>query len=503
MKKLFRLIALALCLMMATPSILPNTGIETVQAATKSKIKLNHTKKTIYEGDTFKLKISGTTKKVTWSSSNKKVATVTSKGVVKGVNGGSSKRTCTITAKVGGKKYTCKVTVKKYTPEVSYAYIRKMEHDNNVIRYYLELLDQRYDPMTADGNVDLRMVNNGKTVYQGTVKFAASDFEYILADVYYGYTYAVCVEIPVSDITPGIKSSGDVYFSVYGDDYSLQTNDQAVDYLPQVQVDTNSYISDNYAPENKVQIIDYNITDTGKAYFTCKIVQVGDPRWISFASYIYEYDKDGNMIDDIWIFNSSLNLGETFVVQTYLDDETVWVGVSGNSSNSSSSNVSTDTDSKTSASVSENISTLKQYISKYGKTNTNGDKFISHTSGGHTSSIVYVVQTGELRFATSSGDSGLIMSMTSANNSSSLQVDYVMYSSGVGVMTTGYVYPSTYSLYTDIRFTITETNTSILTDDDVQELCNSELRVGFTGWQVALYENLQMTLQDIGFTSYN
>ena len=105
MKKFFRTLAIILCLGIITPLIVPNIGSETVQA--KTKIKLNCTKKTIYKGDIFKLKITGTKKKVKWSSSNKTIATVSSKGVVKGIGEGTAK----ITAKVGKKKYTCKVNV--------------------------------------------------------------------------------------------------------------------------------------------------------------------------------------------------------------------------------------------------------------------------------------------------------------------------------------------------------------------------------------------------------
>ena len=105
MKKFFRTLAIILCLGIITPLVVPNIGSETVQA--KTKIKLNCTKKTIYKGDIFKLKITGTKKKVKWSSSNKTIATVSSKGVVKGIGEGTAK----ITAKVGKKKYTCKVNV--------------------------------------------------------------------------------------------------------------------------------------------------------------------------------------------------------------------------------------------------------------------------------------------------------------------------------------------------------------------------------------------------------
>ncbi|MCI8494666.1 MAG: Ig domain-containing protein [Lachnospiraceae bacterium] len=46
---------------------------------------------------------------MTWDSSNKRVVTVSNKGVVKGIKAG----TATVFAKVGNKKYVCKVTIKK------------------------------------------------------------------------------------------------------------------------------------------------------------------------------------------------------------------------------------------------------------------------------------------------------------------------------------------------------------------------------------------------------
>lgn len=78
-----------------------------VQAA--SKVKINKTKTTMYVGTPKTLKITGTTKKVTWKSSNKKIATVSAKGKVTPKKAG----TVVITAKVSGKNYKCKVTVKK------------------------------------------------------------------------------------------------------------------------------------------------------------------------------------------------------------------------------------------------------------------------------------------------------------------------------------------------------------------------------------------------------
>lgn len=63
---------------------------------------------TLYTGKTVTLKINGTKQKVAWNSSNKNIATVSKKGVVKGITSGRT----IITARVGNKKYNCKVTVK-------------------------------------------------------------------------------------------------------------------------------------------------------------------------------------------------------------------------------------------------------------------------------------------------------------------------------------------------------------------------------------------------------
>ena len=110
MKRFIKVFAIVLCLSLFTPSVVPIT--KTVEAATKPKIKLNCTQKTIYEGETFKLKITGTKKKVKWSSSNKNVATVSSKGLITGIDGGNTVKTCKIYATVDKKKYTCKVTIR-------------------------------------------------------------------------------------------------------------------------------------------------------------------------------------------------------------------------------------------------------------------------------------------------------------------------------------------------------------------------------------------------------
>lgn len=92
------LFALILVVCMALP----------VSAASISKKKV-----TICTGQTIQLKVNGVKKKARWTSSNKSVATVTQKGKVSA----KKKGTTAITAKIGKKKYTCKVTVE--SPKLS------------------------------------------------------------------------------------------------------------------------------------------------------------------------------------------------------------------------------------------------------------------------------------------------------------------------------------------------------------------------------------------------
>lgn len=110
MKKLNKLILAMVIIftsLLIVPIVVTNTQTAyTVEAA--SKIQLNKTKKTLYVGDTYKLKITGTNKKVKWSTTDKSIATVNANGKVKA----KKKGTVTIKAKVGEKTYKCKIKVK-------------------------------------------------------------------------------------------------------------------------------------------------------------------------------------------------------------------------------------------------------------------------------------------------------------------------------------------------------------------------------------------------------
>lgn len=105
MKKIKKML-LCLMLLLSFSMVLP------VQA--QAAVKINKKTASVNVGKTVQLKISGTKKKAKWSSNKNSVATVTQKGKVTG----KKKGTATITAKIGSKKYTCKITVKA-TPEIT------------------------------------------------------------------------------------------------------------------------------------------------------------------------------------------------------------------------------------------------------------------------------------------------------------------------------------------------------------------------------------------------
>lgn len=103
-KKIVLSTMLVLFMMLISSVVIPQLSTNTVQAAS---IKLNKKQLVLNKNSNYKLKLTGTKKKIKWSSSNKKVATVSSKGKIKTKKYGNA----TITAKVGKKKYKCKLSV--------------------------------------------------------------------------------------------------------------------------------------------------------------------------------------------------------------------------------------------------------------------------------------------------------------------------------------------------------------------------------------------------------
>lgn len=85
--------------------------IVSVQVEAAGRVGLNKTKVVLEIGQSETLMMNNTSSKVKWSVSDKSVVKVDKNGVLTPYSVGSAK----VTAKTGGKKYTCKVTVVDYS----------------------------------------------------------------------------------------------------------------------------------------------------------------------------------------------------------------------------------------------------------------------------------------------------------------------------------------------------------------------------------------------------
>lgn len=81
--------------------------------ASAGNVELSKSKIVLVVSQAYTLRLTGTKKTPAWSSSDKKIASVSKKGVVKGLKKGSA----TIQAKLGKKTYKCRVTVEE--PKIS------------------------------------------------------------------------------------------------------------------------------------------------------------------------------------------------------------------------------------------------------------------------------------------------------------------------------------------------------------------------------------------------
>ena len=111
LKKLGITVALAGTFTFVAPMVEPVTNQAIVVNAATTK--LSKSKLSLIIGQETKLKVQGTKANVKWSSSDKKIATVSKTGKVTAKGYGST----VITAKVGSKKYKCKIDVKAFKEE--------------------------------------------------------------------------------------------------------------------------------------------------------------------------------------------------------------------------------------------------------------------------------------------------------------------------------------------------------------------------------------------------
>lgn len=135
---------------------------------TVTQYRLNQTKLKLKTGKKATLKVLKKAKSVTWKSSNTKIATVSKKGVVKGIKPGS----VTITAKVGKKRLKCKVTVAQGDKvAMTDDYADKIDFEDNVVENMKTAKDYTFTAkedgslqINAEAGLDFSDVKSGKVL---------------------------------------------------------------------------------------------------------------------------------------------------------------------------------------------------------------------------------------------------------------------------------------------------------------------------------------------------
>ncbi len=186
-----KIIVLTLCMALVVGSFQMN-----VMAKRTPKPKLNKKNITIMMGKTSRLKLKNNKKKVKWRSLNKKIVTVTKKGLVKGKSEGKT----TIVAKVGKKKYKCKVRVRDpkkvyinldYDKKREYIYtVDELQWVNNVLtkvsNVHAEYLvfDMSYSmEKNENGRYNVIVNYTIKRTYDYAGKNAGTEFSFLI-DIY-------------------------------------------------------------------------------------------------------------------------------------------------------------------------------------------------------------------------------------------------------------------------------------------------------------------------------
>ncbi len=127
---------------------------------------------------------------------------------------------------------------------------------NETSEYVLlfELSDENENAISADGAVDIRIVNDsGATVYKETREFSSNNFEEWIYDEE-REVYVAAIYIEPGDMVRGNTASGMVYFKVSGWDYSFEELSYPVYDLPSVE---NVSSNGNVSPQLGYTCLDY------------------------------------------------------------------------------------------------------------------------------------------------------------------------------------------------------------------------------------------------------
>ncbi len=463
--------ALVLCmsLMLVMPSVISDKPLGmTVEAA--KKVKLN--KKTAYvcKGDTVKLSLSGTSKKAKWSTSSRKIATVSSKGVVKGIKKGKAN----IIAKVGNKKYVCRVTVE--TPSIS----KKTASINAGSKLTLKVKNTKQKVSWKSSNRQIATVTS-KGVVKGVKKGSAT----ITAKI--GKKKLTC------RVTVKKAATSQSVIKYIGDrdvDYDEESQSHRV-FFSLILSDGVTRVSSS----GTLRVVIYNDADE-QVYRKDIVFSKAD-----FDYWTYEYSGEKCLLCCIEIPNSQVGLGSVstgrlgyqVVLPTGMSTQ-VYVA---------------EVDSLPTVSAKDNLNALKNYIQKNGKLNSSGERFISYTSteDGVSYGIVYDSANNGFKFVHTLDIDGIQNSLRMYLNinhdgTASVENITIVESAGVGLEAVADINIATYNLDQTVRFNVVM-STEGLTDASIQKSANASLKSAFAGWEYLLLRDTGLHLKDIGFLSYN
>ncbi|MBO5522210.1 MAG: Ig domain-containing protein [Roseburia sp.] len=434
MRKMLAMISLCLSVLLVIPVVVPDNPVGvTIEAATK--VKMSKSKATLIAGKTLQLKLKGAKGKISWNSSKKSVATVSKKGKVTA----KKKGTATITAKNQGKKYTCKITVKKAVPLKSIT-LNKSNVTLEVDDY--TVLKVKYNPSNTTVNKKVVWTSSNENI-------AEVDED--------GYVYAN---------NPGIAT---VTAKVDGKKAACQvTVTEPVIEVGSISLNLSTLqLNEGESSVLTATVSPYNATD--------KTVM-----WVTSNAGVATV-KDGVV--------SAVAPG-TAIITAMAGNKKATCSVTVNKVNTVADNV------ETLKNYIDKNGTLNSKGNRFIKRIDINDGYT------YTEGIVHELQTDKLCFiySSESADSNSAITMYVDNNVASPQYTIVFTNYYLAATAEATFDASQYSKNDTVYF---ELLSGVgLNEADIQKVANAELKVAFSGWELLLYQKLGFRLKDIGFTEY-
>lgn len=196
---------------------------------------------------------------------------------------------------------------------------------------FFELRDEDGNPMSADVDVDIRIVNNkDEEIFNGTKTVSSDNFGYYTNEIQ-GERYLANVKIPASEIIPGMDSSGKVYLTIYKENVVAfdEVTCDALYCLPvrDIQLESESLPTEINVKDfdgtitSKIQIEDINYV-VEKSYTPKLTVTIAGTKTYSNENIYFRsnydvisyklFDSGGFVVDSGSVYLDSLSQGDKF-----------------------------------------------------------------------------------------------------------------------------------------------------------------------------------------------